>query len=117
MKVKRVAALAITATMLAPADRTGNIIFEAHGQTAVARPGKQFVTPQVIWGLRARIYMVSRSLYDAIPTTDVRKGWFLDAEATSANLNAEQASYAKSYGMYPYTQAMQRSSILSPTGR
>ncbi|MBR3985489.1 MAG: RagB/SusD family nutrient uptake outer membrane protein [Bacteroidaceae bacterium] len=48
--------------------------------------------------------MVSRSLYDAIPTTDVRKGWFLNAEATSANLNAEQASYARSYGMYPYTQ-------------
>lgn len=48
--------------------------------------------------------MVNRSLYDAIPTTDVRKGWFLDAEATSANLNAEQASYARSYGMYPYTQ-------------
>lgn len=154
-------------------------------QTTVARPGKQFVTPQVIWGLRARIYMVmnrwteavdyarrviaagvaapytreevakptfndinhnawlwgidteetdnpvvtsiinwpshmgsfsygyasvgawrkvNQSLYNAIPSTDVRKGWFLDAEAASANLNAEQANYAKSYGMYPYTQ-------------
>ncbi len=154
-------------------------------QTTVARPGKQFVTPQVIWGLRARIYMVmnrwaeaadyaqrviaagvaapytreevakptfndinhnawlwgidteetdnpvataiinwpshmgsfnygyaqvgawrmvSQSLYNAIPSTDVRKGWFLDANCTSANLNAEQANYAKSYGMYPYTQ-------------
>lgn len=155
-------------------------------QTAVVRPGKQFVTPQVIWGLRARIYMVmnrweeaadyarrvieagvaapytreevakptfndinhnawlwgidteetdnpvatgiinwpshmgsfntngyaevgvwrmvSRSLYNAIPSTDVRKGWFLDGSCTSVNLNEEQAAYVASRAMLPYTQ-------------
>lgn len=154
-------------------------------QTAVARPGKQFVTPQVIWGLRARIYMVmnrwaeaadyaqrviaagvaapytreevakptfndinhnawlwgidteetdnpvatgiinwpshmgsfsygyaqvgawrmvNQSLYNAIPSTDVRKGWFLDANRTSANLNDEQQNYVAQYGMPAYTQ-------------
>lgn len=48
--------------------------------------------------------MVSRSLYDAIPTTDVRKGWFLDENATSANLNDEQQSYVAQYNIPPYTQ-------------
>ena len=48
--------------------------------------------------------MVNRALYASIPTTDVRKGWFLDEEATSANLNAEQANYVNSYDMLPYTQ-------------
>lgn len=154
-------------------------------QTAVVRPGKQFVTPQVIWGLRARIYMVmnrweeaadyaqrviaagvaapytreevakptfndinhnawlwgidteetdntvataiinwpshmgsfsygyaqvgawrmvSQSLYNAIPSTDVRKGWFLDGNRTSGNLNDEQQNYVAQYGMPAYTQ-------------
>lgn len=154
-------------------------------QTAVVRPGKQFVTPQVIWGLRARIYMVmnrweeaadyaqrviaagvavpytrdevakptfndinhnawlwgidteetdnpvataiinwpshmgsfsygyaqvgawrmvSQSLYNAIPSTDVRKGWFLDGNRTSGNLNDEQQNYVVQYGMPAYTQ-------------
>ena len=43
-------------------------------------------------------------LYDAIPATDVRKGWFLDENATSPNLNAEQAAYVAEAGCYPYTQ-------------
>lgn len=153
--------------------------------TAMACPGKQFVTPQVIWGLRARIYMVmnrwaeaadyaqrviaagvaspytreevsrptfdninhnawlwgidteetdnpvvtgiinwpshmgsfsygyaqvgvwrmvNRSLYDAIPTTDVRKGWFLNENGASENLNDGQLNYAVQYGMPAYTQ-------------
>lgn len=154
-------------------------------QTTVARSGKHLVTPQVIWGLRARIYMVmnewekaadnaqrliaagvatpytrdevsrptfadinhdawlwgidteetdrvvtsgivnwpshmgslnygyasvgawrmvSQSLYNAIPSTDVRKGWFLDANGTSANLNDEQQNHVVQYGMPAYTQ-------------
>ena len=154
-------------------------------KTTVARPGKDFVSPEVVYGLRARVYMVmnqwakafddasmvintsgavpytreevskptfadinhnawiwginqeetdqtvssaicnwpshmgsfsygyaqvgawrmvNRALYASIPTTDVRKGWFLDEEATSANLNAEQANYVNSYDMLPYTQ-------------
>jgi hypothetical protein len=36
---------------------------------------------------------VSKSLYNAIPSTDVRKGWFLSQDCTSANLNEEQANY------------------------
>ena len=47
---------------------------------------------------------VSKSLYDAIPTTDVRKGWFLDENCASANLNDGQTDYAASYGMPAYTQ-------------
>ena len=153
-------------------------------QTTMARPGKQFVTPQVIWGLRARIYMVmnrwaeaaayaqrvieagvaapytrdevakptfndinhnawlwgidteetdnpvlgiinwpshmgsfsygyaqvgawrkvSRSLYNAIPSTDVRKGWFLNENMASENLNDGQLNYVVQYGMPAYTQ-------------
>lgn len=154
-------------------------------KTTVARPGKDLVSPEVVYGLRARVYMVmnqwakafddasmvintsgavpytreevskptfadinhnawiwginqeetdqtvtsaicnwpshmgsfsygyaqvgawrmvNRALYASIPTTDVRKGWFLDEEATSANLNAEQANYVNSYAMLPYTQ-------------
>ena len=47
---------------------------------------------------------ISEVLYGAIPATDVRKGWFLDENATSPNLNAEQAAYVASAGCYPYTQ-------------
>ena len=48
--------------------------------------------------------MVSKVLYDAIPATDVRKGWFLDENAYSPNLNEEQAAYAASAGCPPYCQ-------------
>ena len=47
---------------------------------------------------------INESLYGAIPATDVRKGWFLDENATSPNLNAEQAAYVASAGCTPYTQ-------------
>ena len=47
---------------------------------------------------------ISKSLYAAIPATDVRKGWFLNEEAYSPNLNAEQAAYAASAGCPPYCQ-------------
>lgn len=154
-------------------------------QTKFARPGKQFVSSEVIYGLRARINMVrgewqaaaadaqrviesgvaspytldevskptfndinhnawlwgidvtendspvlsgicnwpshmgslnygyaqvgawrkvSQSLYNAIPSSDVRKGWFLDANATSVNLNAEQVDCVVANGMPAYTQ-------------
>ena len=48
--------------------------------------------------------MISKSLYAAIPATDVRKGWFLNEEAYSPNLNEEQAAYAASAGCPPYCQ-------------
>lgn len=47
---------------------------------------------------------VSKSLYDAIPSTDVRKGWFLDNQSISANLTAEQKEHVTSSGMPAYTQ-------------
>ena len=47
---------------------------------------------------------VNKALYEAIPATDVRKGWFLDKNANSANLNADQAAYVASAGCPAYTQ-------------
>lgn len=47
---------------------------------------------------------ISQKLYKSIPETDVRKGWWLDANGQSANLNAQQQSYITSAGAYPYTQ-------------
>ena len=48
---------------------------------------------------------INKSLYAAIPATDVRKGWFLDENAYSPHLNAEQAAYvANEAGCPPYTQ-------------
>lgn len=48
--------------------------------------------------------MVSKSLYNSIPSTDVRKGWFLDGNAASDNLTAEQKNYLSVYGTPAYTQ-------------
>ena len=47
---------------------------------------------------------MSKSLYNAIPSTDVRKGWFLSQDCTSANLNEEQANYIANYSVPAYTQ-------------
>ena len=47
---------------------------------------------------------INESLYGAIPSSDVRKGWFLDENGVSPYLNAEQASYAASAGCPPYCQ-------------
>lgn len=37
-------------------------------------------------------------LFNSIPDTDVRKGWFLDGNNTSVNLTAQQQAYLDSYG-------------------
>ena len=47
---------------------------------------------------------INPSLYASINDTDVRKGWFLDATAKSASLNAEQQDYLASAGCPAYTQ-------------
>ena len=151
-------------------------------QTAMERPGKQFVNIEAVYGLRARIYMVmnnweaavadaqrvietsgavpyamdevtqptfndinhnawiwgidadalksnslvtfpshmgsfsygyaqvgvwrkvSVKLYEDIPSTDVRKGWFLNAKGYSSNLSEMQSNYAAAYGMPAYAQ-------------
>ncbi len=46
----------------------------------------------------------SKILFDNIPDTDVRKGWWLDADGYSPNLNEEQAAYIASAGVDDYTQ-------------
>lgn len=47
---------------------------------------------------------ISKALYNAIPETDVRKGWFLDGNCQSQNLTIDQTVYVGKYGMQPYTQ-------------
>lgn len=39
----------------------------------------------------------SKKLYDMIPATDVRKGWFLDENRQSVNLNSAQQAYIDSF--------------------
>lgn len=48
--------------------------------------------------------MINMSLYNLIPNSDVRKGWWLNDKGVSANLNAEQQAYVDDAGMNPYTQ-------------
>ena len=48
--------------------------------------------------------MVSQSLYKSIPSTDVRKGWFLNDQGTSPNLDERQNAYIQNYGAPVYTQ-------------
>lgn len=50
---------------------------------------------------------VSETLFAAIPSTDVRKGWFATGDAgalTSPNLTAAQSGYLNEIGMSPLTQ-------------
>ena len=48
--------------------------------------------------------MVNSKLYESIPSTDVRKGWFLDADSKSANLTEAFQQYADEKEMPAYTQ-------------
>ncbi|MCM1029634.1 MAG: RagB/SusD family nutrient uptake outer membrane protein [Pseudoflavonifractor sp.] len=48
--------------------------------------------------------MIAQNLYDNIPATDIRKGWFLDGEGQSANLSDAQQSYMDGAGCPAYTQ-------------
>lgn len=47
---------------------------------------------------------ISKSLFDEIPATDVRKGWWLDANGQSANLDDNMKKQAAAYGCPAYTQ-------------
>ena len=47
---------------------------------------------------------INKSLYDAIPASDVRKGWWLDENQESPYLNAEQAAYVAETDIPAYTQ-------------
>ena len=49
--------------------------------------------------------MINKKLYNQIPASDVRKGWFLDADSMSPNLTAEQQDYVfNDAGCPGYTQ-------------
>ncbi len=49
--------------------------------------------------------MIAKNLYDNIPATDIRKGWFLDGDGESANLSDAQQSYVTNVAGCPaYTQ-------------
>ena len=47
---------------------------------------------------------ISKKLYNSIPNSDARKGWWLDENSTSANLNEEQQAYVDETGIPAYTQ-------------
>lgn len=47
---------------------------------------------------------INKALYNSISSTDVRKGWWLDTDYYSANLNDEQLNYIWQNGFEPYTQ-------------
>ncbi len=47
---------------------------------------------------------INKALFNSIPETDARKGWWLDAEGNSANLTSQQLATAQGYGCVPYTQ-------------
>lgn len=47
---------------------------------------------------------VNKTLYANIPDTDCRKGWFLDENGQSKNLNEAQVAYCAQYGVPPYAQ-------------
>lgn len=47
---------------------------------------------------------ISKKLFETIPETDVRRGWWLDAAKNSDNLTAEQKATMAGYGYDPYTQ-------------
>lgn len=47
---------------------------------------------------------ISKKLYNTISDSDARKGWWLDGNGVSSNLNNSQQAYITSKGAYPYTQ-------------
>ena len=47
---------------------------------------------------------INKALYNNISSTDVRKGWWLNENLESANLNTEQAEAVADYGYGAYTQ-------------
>ena len=47
---------------------------------------------------------INKKLFNSISETDVRKGWWIDADGKSENLNADQQFMITDYGYDPYTQ-------------
>lgn len=49
-------------------------------------------------------HQISKTLYNYISETDIRKGWWLDTDGKSANLNKEQQSFVTQIKYPAYTQ-------------
>lgn len=49
-------------------------------------------------------HQINKKLYEQIPASDVRKGWFSGADGTNAYLNEDYNAYLANYGFAPYTQ-------------
>lgn len=49
-------------------------------------------------------WQISQKLFASIPSTDVRKGWWLDGTGTSPNLTAEELAVMESHSFVPYSQ-------------
>lgn len=47
---------------------------------------------------------INKGLYYSIPASDVRKGWWLDEDKTSPNLNAEQTAFVQRYPPYTHVK-------------
>ncbi len=47
---------------------------------------------------------INKTLFESIPESDVRRGWWLDENLSSPNLNKEQAAAVEGYGYPEYTQ-------------
>lgn len=48
-------------------------------------------------------HQINKALYNSIPATDVRKGWWIDENCYSPNLNEEQAAFVAARNYRPYT--------------
>src|SRR5690554_4080240 len=47
---------------------------------------------------------INKSLYYSIPASDVRKGWWLDEDKTSPNLNEDQTDFVQRYPPYTHVK-------------
>lgn len=48
-------------------------------------------------------HQINKALFNSIPDTDIRKGWWLNEKGLSANLTAAQQAMMTDYGYAPYT--------------
>lgn len=55
------------------------------------------------YGSYAGGHQISKKLYNQIPSTDVRKGWWTDENGQSSILTEEEQAYMDSYGYVAYT--------------
>lgn len=55
------------------------------------------------YGQYSKGHQLNKKLYDAIPASDVRKGWWSGADGQNAYLNDEYNAYLASYEFAPYT--------------